>query len=162
MAAAFWEEQGFYPHILDIEMEGDTNACALTHIELIEDIYADKTDIQLPCALLSGGETTVQVHGDGEGGPNTQFMLQAAIALDGRENIYGLACDTDGIDGSADNAGAIITPNTLSDAVKDGLNAEGFLAKNDSYKFFKAIDNLVVTGPTYTNVNDYRVFLLLP
>lgn len=161
-AAAFWKDKGFHPHILDAEMEGDTNTCALAHVELIEKVYAKETDIPLPCALLSGGETTVHVDGDGEGGPNTQFMLQAAIALNGRENVYGLACDTDGIDGSADNAGAIITPRTLPHALKNGLNAQKYLENNDSYNFFKAIDSLVMTGPTYTNVNDYRVFLLLP
>ena len=161
-AATFWNERGFNTHILDSEMQGDTNECAQKHIEFISDVYRGKTKIKLPCALLSGGETTVKVLGSGDGGPNTQFMLQAAIALQGNAKIYAMACDTDGIDGSADNAGALITPDTLKAAIKKGLNPQAYLDDNNSYAFFASIDALLKTGPTYTNVNDYRVFLLLP
>ena len=162
VAAAFWRENGFHPYILDSEMEGDTNVCALQHIELIDKVYSGESDIQLPCALISGGETTVQVTGSGEGGPNTQFMLSAAIELDGHDKVYGLACDTDGIDGSTDNAGAVITPNTIKQMKEQGVSAQQYLDNNDSYHAFSAIEALVKTGPTFTNVNDYRVFLLLP
>ena len=162
VAAKFWKSKGFHPHILDPEMEGDTNSCALKHVETIEKICSREIDIPLPCALLSGGETTVHVTGSGEGGPNTQFMLQTAIALNGHGKVYGLACDTDGVDGSADNAGAMITPNTLNKAIARDINPQAFLNNNDSYHFFENIDGLVKTGPTHTNVNDYRVFLLMP
>lgn len=161
-AAEFWQNKGFHPYIFDTEMEGDTNTCAEKHVDLIHKIYSGDVDIPLPCALLSGGETTVHVTGEGEGGPNTQFMLKSAIALEGHEKVYGLSCDTDGIDGSADNAGAIITPNTIKQASDAGVDPQEYLENNDSYHFFKSIDGLVKTGPTYTNVNDYRVFLLLP
>jgi len=89
-------------------------------------------------------------------------MLESALLLNGNEKVYGLACDTDGIDGSVDNAGAFITPNTLKRAEKAGLKPAQYLADNNSYEFFKSVNQLIKTGPTYTNVNDYRVFLLLP
>lgn len=113
-----------------------------------------------PCVLLSGGETTVTVHGDGRGGRNAEFLLALAIALDGRAGVYAIACDTDGIDGSEDNAGAVITPDTLARARAAGLDARTFLADNDAYGFFSALGDLVVTGPTRTNVNDFRAILI--
>lgn len=161
VAHNFWREQGFSVTTLSTDMEGDTNECAAQHVAYIQDRLA-KQDISLPCAVISGGETTVRVLGDGKGGPNTQFMLQAALLLDGRKNIYAMACDTDGIDGSGDNAGALITPETLDKAAHSQVDAKACLDSNDSYRLFRAIDGLVQTGPTYTNVNDYRVFLLLP
>ena len=161
-ASAYWAAQGFTPYIMDAEMEGDTNDCAALHIAEIKKIIEGEHKIKPPCALLSGGETTVKITGNGQGGPNTQFMLQAAILLEGNTKVFGLAGDTDGIDGNADNAGAIITPETLIRAKNEGLDAQQFLENNDSYGFFNTIDGLVKTGPTHTNVNDYRVFLLLP
>ena len=113
-----------------------------------------------PIALISGGETTVTVRGDGKGGRNTEFLLSLAIALDGLEDTWALSCGTDGIDGTEDNAGAIVTPDTLQRARAKGLDAGKSLARNDAYTFFAALDDLVVTGPTRTNVNDYRVILV--
>ena len=113
-----------------------------------------------PCVLLSGGETTITLKGNGKGGRNTEFLLALAIALEGRPGIYALAGDTDGIDGSENNAGALITPDTLARAEAAGLDAKAMLADNDPYTFFKGIGDLLMTGPTLTNVNDFRAVLI--
>ena len=113
-----------------------------------------------PCVLLSGGETTVTVRGNGRGGRNAEFLLALAIALDGEPGISAIACDTDGIDGSEDNAGCVIGPDTLARATAQGLDAKLFLAKNDAYTFFSALDDLVMRGPTLTNVNDFRAIVV--
>ena len=110
--------------------------------------------------LLSGGETTVTVKGKGRGGRNCEFLLALARALDGDPRIWAIACDTDGIDGTEDNAGALLTPDTLARADALGLDAGAHLADNDGYGFFSALDDLVVTGPTFTNVNDFRAILV--
>ena len=110
--------------------------------------------------LISGGETTITLKGSGKGGRNSEFLLALAIALQGMPGVYALAGDTDGIDGSEDNAGAILTPDTLARAVKAGLNAKAMLANNDPYSFFKGIGDLLETGPTLTNVNDLRAILI--
>jgi glycerate 2-kinase len=115
-----------------------------------------------PCLILSGGETTVTINGSGRGGRNTEYLLSLAIALAGASAIHALAADTDGIDGSQDNAGALLTPASWTRAHALGLDAEGMLADNDSYSFFAALDDLLVTGPTRTNVNDFRAVLVLP
>ena len=108
------------------------------------------------CVVLSGGETTVTVRGKGRGGRNSEYLLALAIALNGADGIHAIACDTDGIDGTEDNAGAVIGPDTIRRARRLGLNAQSALAQNDSYGFFSALGDLVVTGPTRTNVNDFR------
>jgi glycerate 2-kinase len=113
-----------------------------------------------PCVLLSGGETTVTVRGNGRGGRNSEFLLALAISLDGEARVHAIACDTDGIDGSEDNAGAIIAPDTLARARAARLDARAFLADNDAHGFFSALGDLVVTGPTRTNVNDFRAILI--
>ena len=113
-----------------------------------------------PCVLLSGGETTVTVRGKGRGGRNSEFLLGLAIALDGAAGIWALAGDTDGIDGSEDNAGAIVAPDTLKRAAALGLNPRARLDDNDAYGLFAALGDLVVTGPTLTNVNDFRAILI--
>lgn len=159
-AAEFWKNHGYTPYIWDQNMEGDTNECAKKHVAFINRILSGQEDIKLPCAIISGGETTVKINGNGIGGPNTQFMLQSAISLNGLENVFGMACDTDGIDGAGDNAGAIITPDTLTRAAEQKIKPADFLQQNNSYEFFNRIGPLVKSGPTYTNVNDYRVFLL--
>jgi hydroxypyruvate reductase len=116
---------------------------------------------QPPVALISGGETTVTVRGRGRGGRNCEFLLALGVDLNSAEDIHALACDTDGIDGSEDNAGAILAPDSLGRAGKKKLNAATLLDNNDGYGFFSALDDLVVTGPTRTNVNDYRVILVM-
>jgi hydroxypyruvate reductase len=113
-----------------------------------------------PCVLISGGETTVTVRGKGRGGRNAEFLLGLALALDGAAGIWALAGDTDGIDGSEDNAGAIVAPDTLARAAALGLNPRALLDDNDAYTLFAALGDLVVTGPTLTNVNDFRAILI--
>lgn len=113
-----------------------------------------------PAIILSGGETTVTVKGKGRGGRNAEFALALAIALAGKSHISAIAGDTDGIDGSEDNAGAVVGPDTLSRAMAKGLDAADFLANNDAYSFFASLGDLVVTGPTRTNVNDFRAILV--
>ena len=111
--------------------------------------------------LLSGGETTVTVGAaGGRGGRNTEYLLALALALDGDRRVHAIACDTDGIDGTEDNAGAIIAPDTLARAATLGLDARAMLDAHDAYGFFHALGDLVVTGPTRTNVNDFRAILL--
>ena len=113
-----------------------------------------------PCVLLSGGETTVTVRGKGRGGRNAEFLLALAVALGGESGIHALAGDTDGVDGTEDNAGAIITPDSLARAAQRNLDAKKMLADNDGYSFFSGVGDLVVTGPTLTNVNDFRAILI--
>ncbi len=115
-----------------------------------------------PAVLLSGGETTVTVKGDGKGGRNTEFLLGLALALQGAAGIAAIACDTDGIDGSEDNAGAVVLPDTLDRMREAGIDPEARLAENDAYTAFAAIDDLVVSGPTLTNVNDFRAVVVDP
>lgn len=156
-AKTYLEAQGIETEILSSTLGGDTNERANEDVQQFLNSIGDT-----PLALISGGETTVKVKGNGRGGPNTQFMLQSAITLDSHPNIYALACDTDGIDGSEDNAGALITPDTLQKARELGINPHEFLANNDSYSFFERLGDLIITKPTYTNVNDFRIFLFLP
>jgi hydroxypyruvate reductase len=113
-----------------------------------------------PAILLSGGETTVTVKGGGRGGRNTEFLLALAIALKGEAGIFAIACDTDGIDGNGDNAGAMVAPDTLARAGEAGLDAAARLADNDAYSLFAKLGDLVMTGPTLTNVNDFRAVLI--
>jgi hydroxypyruvate reductase len=113
-----------------------------------------------PCVLLSGGETTVTVRGQGRGGRNVEFLLSLALALDGNAGIHALAGDTDGVDGLADIAGAIVAPDTLVRARALGLLAHESLAANDGHGFFQALGDSVITGPTLTNVNDFRAILI--
>ena len=134
--------------------------------ELALDIQKNKkyNDIYLkkPILLLSGGETTVTVKGNGRGGRNSEFMLSMAITLKGNKNIDALAIDTDGIDGVEDNAGAYISSNTLNKAKSNNLNPLDYLMNNDAYSFFEAIGDLIITSPTLTNVNDFRAVLIRP
>lgn len=113
-----------------------------------------------PCVLLSGGETTVTVRGAGRGGRNAEFLLSLAIGLHGTPGIAALAADTDGIDGSEDNAGAWFDDRFLAMANEQGVDLAGALAGNDAYGAFAAMDRLVMTGPTLTNVNDFRAILV--
>jgi glycerate 2-kinase len=120
--------------------------------------------VSAPCLLLSGGEATVTIENGqgGRGGRNTEFLLSLAITLQGRAGIWAMAGDTDGIDGTEDAAGAIVSPTTLTRMRDVNLDARDVLMRHDSYSLFKALDDLVVTGPTLTNVNDFRAILVLP
>ena len=115
-----------------------------------------------PVALLSGGETTVTVRGSGRGGRNVEFLLSLAVELDGLPGVWALAGDTDGVDGAEEVAGAVVTPDTLARAAARGVDAKARLADNDGHGFFEALGDQVVTGPTLTNVNDFRAVLVLP
>ena len=114
-----------------------------------------------PAILLSGGETTVTVRGTGKGGRNTEFLLAFALAIEGIDGLSALAADTDGIDGVEDNAGACVAPDTLARATQQGMKIDLFLDRNDAYGYFSPLGDLVITGPTHTNVNDFRAMLIL-
>ncbi|MGA9442068.1 MAG: glycerate kinase [Methyloceanibacter sp.] len=148
---------GVTPVILGDSIEGESRDVGLVHVGIARQCAMRGQPMEPPCVLISGGETTITLKGKGKGGPNTEFLLAMAIALDGMENIYALAGDTDGVDGSEDNAGALIYPNTLQRAEAAGINAKAMLANNDPYTFFKGIGDLLETGPTMTNVNDLRL-----
>jgi glycerate 2-kinase len=162
------------PIVLSDRIEGEARDVAIMHAAIALQLRAGRFRVggQIvapPAVLLSGGETTVTVHGEGRGGRNSEFLLALAAALandrakdsGGSGGIYALACDTDGIDGTEDNAGAIVYPNTLARAASRGIAIKQALAGNDAYGFFAALGDLVVTGPTLTNVNDFRAILVL-
>jgi glycerate 2-kinase len=132
------------------------------HAELALQIATGRGPVDPPCVILSGGETTVDVRGDGRGGRNGEYALSLAIALDEHPSIHAIACDTDGIDGAGDNAGSFVTPDTLRRAKATGIDGREFLERNDSYEFFARTLDLIVTGPTRTNVNDLRAILITP
>jgi len=137
------------------DIEGEAREVAREHAALALAANPEK-----PRVIISGGETTVTLKGTGRGGRNGEYALALAIALDGAENIWAIAADTDGIDGIEDNAGAIVTPTTLARAQSLGVSAQDYLDNNDAYSFFEKLGDLVITGPTRTNVNDFRAILI--
>ncbi len=159
-AAEVARKAGYTPLILGDSLEGESRDVALVHAGIALQVIRHGQPLPAPCVLLSGGETTVTVRGKGRGGRNAEFALALALALRGQKGIHAIACDTDGIDGTEDNAGAIVTPDTLARAEAAGLKAADYLANNDGYSFFQAIDDLVISGPTLTNVNDFRAILI--
>ena len=160
-AAAAARAAGITPHILSDEIEGEAKDIALMHAAMARAVSLNGQPFSRPCVILSGGETTVTVRGKGRGGRNTEFLLSLAVALNGQPGIHAIACDTDGIDGSEDNAGALLAPDSLLRAGAHGLRARPMLDNNDGYSFFEALGDLVVCGPTLTNVNDFRALLIL-
>jgi glycerate 2-kinase len=159
-AARVAREAGFAPLILGNAIEGEARECGIVHAGIALQAAEFGQPAAPPCAIISGGETTVTVRGKGRGGRNAEFLLSLAIALGGRANISALAADTDGIDGSEDNAGAIIGPDTLRRAAAAGVDVVKDLADNDAYAVFSDLGDLIVTGPTRTNVNDFRAILV--
>lgn len=162
-AAEVARQAGVMPLILGNAIEGEARDVALVHAAMARQCAAHGQPAQPPCVLISGGETTVTLvpgH-QGRGGRNAEFLLALAIALEGTAQCWAIACDTDGIDGVETNAGARIGPDTPQRARALGLCARTFLADNNSYDFFQALDDLIVTGPTRTNVNDFRAILIL-
>ena len=157
-AAQSATERGLEPVVLGDEIQGEAREVARVHAALARDHKARGKAV----VLLSGGESTVTIQGSGGGGPNTEYMLALAIELAGEKDIYAIACDSDGIDGSEDNAGAMIFPDTLARANTLGLAPQDYLANNDSYSFFAPLRDLVIPGPTLTNVNDFRAILITP
>jgi hydroxypyruvate reductase len=159
-AAAVARAAGVTPLILGNAIEGEAREVARVHAGIARQAALHGQPLAPPCVLLSGGETTVTVRGHGRGGRNVEFLLALGLAADG-QSLYAIACDTDGIDGSEDNAGAILRPDTMARAARQGIDARARLADNDGYGFFAALGALVVTGPTLTNVNDFRAILIL-
>jgi len=153
---------GIAAHILSDTIEGEARDIATMHAALARSIAQHGQPFAHPCVLLSGGETTVTLntHSSGRGGRATEFCLGLAHALHNHPHIYALAADTDGIDGSENNAGAYVTPSTLIRADMLGLRLADYLARHDAYVYFEALGDLFVTGPTYTNVNDFRALLI--
>ena len=158
-AAGTARELGYQVTDLGDQLQAEARHLGASHAALSRRLARDGQ----PRAVISGGETTVTVvNKAGRGGRNLEYLLGLAIALDGEAGIYALACDTDGIDGTEDAAGAIVTPDTLVRAAALGLDPAAHLAQNNAYLFFQALGDLVVTGPTLTNVNDFRAILIVP
>ena len=147
-------------HILSDSIEGESKDIGMMHSNIINYINNFDKPFNKPCILLSGGETTVSIKSRGKGGRNSEFLLSALCALTNYKNIYGLAADTDGKDGSEDNAGVFFNPTTIENAKVKGLLPEKFLNNNDSYSFFSELNQLIITGHTNTNVNDFRSFIV--
>ena len=165
-AAEVAKKQDFIPVIISDTLEGESKIEGKKMAELAIKIKKEKKyqdiNLQKPILLLSGGETTVTVKGNGKGGRNTEFMLSMAIHLKNTNGINCLAIDTDGIDGVEDNAGAYISEETLKKAYMKKINPLSYLNANNSYEFFEKIDDLIFTSPTLTNVNDFRAVLVQP
>jgi glycerate 2-kinase len=159
-AAEAAHREGINALVLGDAVQGEARDVARAHAALAIVLARGGAAWELPCVLLSGGETTVTVRGPGRGGRNTEYLLALASALDGEMGVFALAADTDGIDGMEDAAGALVMPDTLARAVAEGLDPASLLAGNDSHSFFERLDDLVVTGPTRTNVNDFRAILV--
>jgi len=160
-AAAVARAAGIEAHILSDEMEGESREVGKVHAALARSVSRSGTPFGKPCVILSGGETTVTVKSKGgRGGRASEFLLGCAIALQGQSGVHVLAADTDGIDGVEDNAGAIVTPDTIARALARGMKAQEYLDRNDAFGFFAPLNDLVVPGPTFTNVNDFRAVLV--
>jgi hydroxypyruvate reductase len=152
---------GITPYILSDDLEGEARDVGQVHAAIAKQVARRGQPFTKPCVLISGGETTVTVRGKGRGGRNAEFLLSLAVALDGIEGVHAIAADTDGIDGSEDNSGALYGPDSIARATELGLRPRAMLDNNDGYGFFSALGDLVVTGPTRTNVNDFRAVLIL-
>lgn len=166
-AADLARSAGLQAHILSDEMEGESREVGKVHAALARAVAHRGQPFAKPCVILSGGETTVTVRPvpagqvRGKGGRAGEFCLGLALALQGQAGVWALAADTDGIDGMEENAGALVTPDTLTRANALGMKAAQYLDRNDAYGFFQALDDLVISGPTHTNVNDFRAVLIL-
>jgi len=159
-AAAKARSFGLAPHVLGDALEGEAREVGRVMAGIARSVVQHGEPVAAPCVLLSGGETTVTVRGHGRGGRNAEFLLALALSLKGEESVSAIACDTDGIDGSEDNAGAWFDGAFLEDARAAGIDLVSHLADNDAYAAFARMDRLVVTGPTFTNVNDFRCILV--
>jgi glycerate 2-kinase len=159
-AAEVARAHGVTPLILGDRIEGESRDVARALAGMALSSARHGVPVAAPCVLLSGGETTVTVRGEGRGGRNAEFLLALALALEGDPRVHAIACDTDGIDGVEDNAGAVMLADTLARARELKLDARARLQNNDAYGFFSALDDLVMTGPTRTNINDFRAILI--
>ena len=159
--ADFFRTHHITPVVLGDTVTGEASEVAKVYAALAREIRGYGQPFKPPVALISGGECTVTVRGNGRGGRCAEFLTSLAIELAGMPDTYALAADTDGIDGTEDNAGALLVPDSPARAAALGINAQSMLANNDGYNYFSALGDLLVTGPTRTNVNDYRVILIL-
>ncbi len=159
-AAAVARGAGLQPYILGDAIEGEARDVAKTMAGIALQVARRGQPMPAPCVLLSGGETTVTVRGQGRGGRNVEFLLSLGIALNGEPDIHAMAGDTDGVDGQDEIAGALLAPDTLARAWAQGLRPRERLDDNDGHRFFEALGDSVVTGPTLTNVNDFRAILI--
>ena len=159
-AAVVAREAGFATYILSDALEGEARDVGKVLAGIALQVAEKNQPVQAPCILLSGGETTVTVRGKGNGGRNVECLLSMGIALGGHPRIHALTGDTDGVDGLAEIAGAHIAPDTLARALAQGLKPKDALANNDGHGFFGALGDSVITGPTLTNVNDFRAILI--
>ena len=160
-AADFFRAHDITPVVLGDTVTGEATEVAKVYAALAREIRNHAQPFRPPVALISGGECTVTVKGNGRGGRCAEFLTSLAVELAGMPDIYALAADTDGIDGTEDNAGALLFPDSAARAAALGINALSLLENNDGYSYFSALGDLLVTGPTRTNVNDYRVILIL-
>jgi hydroxypyruvate reductase len=160
-AAAVARGAGIVPHILGNAIEGEARDVGKVMAGIARQVAAHGQPFATPCVMLSGGETTVTVRGQGRGGRNVEFLLALALALEGRAGIHALAGDTDGVDGQEEIAGAVLAPDSLARAWTLGIKPADALQDNDGHGFFGALGDAVVTGPTLTNVNDFRAILVL-
>ncbi|MGB7300990.1 MAG: glycerate kinase [Burkholderiaceae bacterium] len=159
-AATVAAEAGYTPFILGDSLEGEAREAGRVLGAIARQVARRQQPFPTPCAILSGGETTVTLRGTGRGGRNVELLLSMALALDGQERVHAMACDTDGVDGAEEIAGAVLTPDTLQRARAMGIRPADSLAQNDGHGFFSALNDSVVSGPTLTNVNDFRVILV--
>ena len=159
-AAQVARAAGVQPYILGDSLEGEARDIGKALAGITRQVVRQGQPFQPPCVLLSGGETTVTLRGDGRGGRNVEFLLSLAVALDGLSGVHALAGDTDGVDGAEEIAGAVLTPDTLARAWALGINPRASLDRNDGHGFFQALGDSVITGPTLTNVNDFRAIVI--
>jgi len=159
-AAKKAEDSGYHSLILSTFIQGETRDTARVHAAIAKEILHSDNPVKRPACVISGGETTVTIRGKGKGGRNQEFVLAAAMDIERLENVVVLSAGTDGTDGPTDAAGAIADGKTVERARKSGMDPARFLRENDSYPFFQALDDLIVTGPTYTNVMDLRIMLV--
>ncbi len=160
VAAKVAQAAGVTPYILGDSLEGESRDVAKVLGAVARQVVRHGQPFARPCVLLSGGETTVTIKGQGRGGRNVEFLLALALALVGTPGVYALAGDTDGVDGAEEIAGAFLAPDTLARAWAKGMNPRNFLDNNDAHTFFRALGDSVITGPTLTNVNDFRALLI--
>ncbi|MDB5821917.1 MAG: glycerate kinase [Herminiimonas sp.] len=160
-AAAFFRSHAITPVVLGDTVTGEASEVAKVYAALVREIRGFNQPFATPVALISGGECTVTVRGNGRGGRCAEFLASLAAELDGMSDVYAIAADTDGIDGTEDNAGAVLSPDSAACAAALGISARKLLENNDGYSYFSALGDLLVTGPTRTNVNDYRAILVL-
>jgi hydroxypyruvate reductase len=157
----FFTSHGIRPVMLGDTVTGEASEVAKVYAAIVREIRDYQQPFKAPVALISGGECTVTVRGNGRGGRCAEFLASLAVELDGMPDVYAIAADTDGIDGTEDNAGAVLLPDSRARADALGISVRKLLANNDGYSYFSALGDLVITGPTRTNVNDYRVILVL-